>query len=275
MALLDYIATGERLNKTNLNKAIRQLLTDSGLDPDADFPGFAQAYATLAETATVLSVLVEILSIGAIPGTTGTIRLPSAFSIVGRNNANTANVTALASDASDRLLIGSSNVTRLDFYIDAAMQMLMDDGIFRAVVDNDIELGSATIRFKDIHTLLLKMYDGILTRAKLQDYSEVIYAQGNKTGAFNVDYELGNNHSVTLTGNATITVTNWPGTGNVGRMTLWIVGNGTATLGITNIDWGTQGAPATIASGATLIVNLITKDGGTNVAGSWASGFTL
>ena len=91
------------------------------------------------------------------------------------------------------------------------------------------------------------------------------------TGATNVDFSLGNVVKMTLTGDAVLTVTNPPTTGLSGRIRLAITGNGSATLGITNVVWGAAGTPSTIASGKTLMVTMDTLNGG----GNWLAGWDL
>ena len=100
---------------------------------------------------------------------------------------------------------------------------------------------------------------------------ETLNQIGSVTGATNVDFSLGNVVKMTLTGDAVLTVTNPPTTGLSGRIRLAITGNGTATLGITNVVWGAAGTPSTIASGKTLMVTMDTLNGG----GNWLAGWDL
>lgn len=49
-----------------------------------------------------------VFAVGAAPATVGTIRLPTAASIIARNAANSVNLNVLATDGSDQLLISAS-----------------------------------------------------------------------------------------------------------------------------------------------------------------------
>jgi hypothetical protein len=102
------------------------------------------------------------------------------------------------------------------------------------------------------------LQDNELSRAYLTDYAEKVNAIGNVTGAFNADYTLGNVATCTLTGNATMTVTNPPASGRGARLTVVVTGNGTATFAITNANYMAAGAPAVpIPSGEVRIYNLV------------------
>lgn len=112
--------------------------------------------------------------------------------------------------------------------------------------------------------------DNLIQSPKLKDISESVNVLGNTTGATNVDYSAAEVATLTLTGNATLTVTNPPASGSCGTLTMFITGNGSATLAITNIVWNEAGAPAVIGSSAVLVVTITTLNAGTTWRGSWS-----
>jgi len=64
--------------------------------------------ATTSLTAATADITTSV-EIGTTPSTTGTIRLASGFSIESRDNGDTANLTALTSNASDELFLGTDS----------------------------------------------------------------------------------------------------------------------------------------------------------------------
>lgn len=73
----------------------------------------------------------------------------------------------------------------------------------------------------------LNFLDLALSRVMLKDYGEKINALGNVTGAVTADIELGNHHSMTLTGNVTLTVSNPSPTVNFCPLVLYVTQDAT------------------------------------------------
>lgn len=94
------------------------------------------------------------------------------------------------------------------------------------------------------------------------------------TGAVTVDTSERAVHQLTLTGNVTLTFSNWPSTGLHGAIVLRVIQDGTGSRTITwpaGIDWpgGTAQAPASAAASITDYV-IQTVDGGTNMQATLA-----
>ena len=62
--------------------------------------------------------------------------------------------------------------------------------------------------------------DNEVTRAKFKDTSETIYAHGTTGGAIVLNHANGHYQTITLNASATLSFTNWPATGNLGRIIL-------------------------------------------------------
>lgn len=296
MAVLAYYADGERVEEDVLNRPLRQLLTDSGLDADASFPGFFPANEIVppdylgSGTRDGSKYLRDDGTWAALPasglsgsGTTNQLAVWNAGDLADiaiEWDSAAKDLKPLANNDTDLGIVATKEFRSL-----AVFELLHSDATTGLTFDSIVSAGTGEIHFSwersgtALMTLLgdgtLDLLDNVLLSPTIQDYSEVLVAHGNTTGAVNWSHADGNVHSGTLTGNTTITITNWPTSGIVGRITAFISGNGTATLGITNVDWGAAGAPATISSGQTLFVNLVTLDGGTNVMGGWARGYTI
>ena len=106
---------------------------------------------------------------------------------------------------------------------------------------------------------LVNMADQIVQRPVLKDYGEVKVAMS----AHDVDLELGNVFTYTLSGGQTVTFTNPPASGTAGSFTMIVTNGGSATLTWpTSVDWPAGTAPALTASGVDLIF-FTTIDGGT------------
>lgn len=91
------------------------------------------------DTNTLLSVFLRnlragVVSVGAVPATAGTWRLPTLFTVQFRNAANTDDAVALQGDASDNLVLAGTNV-----------------GSVLPGVDNTRQFGSAAARWQGLY----------------------------------------------------------------------------------------------------------------------------
>lgn len=109
-----------------------------------------------------------------------------------------------------------------------------------------------------------------LSNAIFKNNREAFIADGSVSGSsVSVDYSAGPVHSMTLTGNTTVLISNVPSQHTEGL--LLITGNGTATLGITGVNWYDDDVPADpIANGETLAVAWDSQDSGTTINASWS-----
>lgn len=90
------------------------------------------------------------------------------------------------------------------------------------------------------------------------------------SGNVSIDYGLGKHVRLTLTGNATLAVVNWPPDKVLGRLSLRIINTGNFTLvWPAGVKWFAGGAEHFVTQGAGKCdwVILSTDDGGTNILG--------
>ncbi len=109
-----------------------------------------------------------------------------------------------------------------------------------------------------------------LDGVKLVDFSEGSVSVSSSSGTLTLNYESGPNFTTTLTENVTtLTLSNWPPSGELGMMTLQITQGSTArTIAWGSVDFGDGEAPdLTDAGGITLAV-LWTTNGGSTVYSS-------
>lgn len=98
----------------------------------------------------------------------------------------------------------------LNTLTEAEMANDMKKGISGGVAsyDNTLSLGGGTM------SGAIDMNDNEIKRAKMKDYSEVVTVLTNQTGTVNLDLSLGNNFAIaSMTGNITLTFSNWPVSG--------------------------------------------------------------
>jgi len=108
-------------------------------------------------------------------------------------------------------------------------------------------------------TGLVNMSDQIVQRPVLKDYAETKVAMS----AHDVDLELGNVFTYTLSGAQTITFTNPAASGTASSFTLILTNGGSATLTWpTSIDWAAATAP-TLSSAGVDVLTFTSIDGGT------------
>ena len=108
-------------------------------------------------------------------------------------------------------------------------------------------------------TGLVNMSDQIVQRPVLKDYAETKVAMS----AHDVDLELGNVFTYTLSGAQTLTFTNPAASGTACSFTLILSNGGSATLTWpTSIDWAAATAP-TLSSAGVDVLTFTSIDGGT------------
>jgi len=101
--------------------------------------------------------------------------------------------------------------------------------------------------------------DNIIQRPVLKDYGETKVAMA----ANEVDLELGNVHTKTISGSQTLTFANPPASGTAGAFTLILTNGGSATVTWpSSVDWPVATAPTLTAAGID-ILTFVTCDGGT------------
>ena len=119
-------------------------------------------------------------------------------------------------------------------------------------------------------TGLVNMSDQILQRTVLKDYGETKVAMS----AHDVDLELGNVFTYTLSGGQTVTFTNPPASGTAGSFTMIVTNGGSATLTWpSSVDWAAATAPTLTASGVD-VLTFTSIDGG-NIWYGIASGIGM
>ncbi len=62
--------------------------------------------------------------------------------------------------------------------------------------------------------------DNVISRAELKDTSETVYAHGTTGGALTINHENGHYQTIMLNASASLSFTNWPATGKLGRIIL-------------------------------------------------------
>lgn len=116
--------------------------------------------------------------------------------------------------------------------------------------------------------------DNEVTRAKFKDTSQTVYAHGTTGGAITLDHENGHYQTITTNASVTLSFTNMPATGSLGRIILDITcANVAHTLTIPsavivadNVSGG-DGSSDTITfpDNKRFIYEFLTPDGGTTI----------
>lgn len=119
-------------------------------------------------------------------------------------------------------------------------------------------------------TVAQNFADQELSRALVKDTAEKAYSLGNISGAVAIDYTNGQYQYGTVTGNITsVTVSNWPASGNAGWMTLELTqdGTGSRTIALASAykTVGGGGITLTTTAGAKDKLRLETRDAGTTI----------
>lgn len=103
--------------------------------------------------------------------------------------------------------------------LDPASADIWGDDVNDAIIALDGEFGTRTIN--------QDYADFDLSRAKFKDYSETLQALGNISGAQTFNIANGNHISMTLTGDASFTISNAPPSGTFGILVLYVTQDGT------------------------------------------------
>jgi hypothetical protein len=120
-------------------------------------------------------------------------------------------------------------------------------------------VGTAAILGANTFTGTQNLADQIVQRPLLKDYSESKVAMA----ANDVDLELGNVFTYTLSGAQTLTFSNPIASGNSSSFSLILTNGGSATLTFPSaVDWPAATAPTLTASGVD-VLTFVTIDGGT------------
>jgi hypothetical protein len=179
---------------------------------------------------------------------------------------------ALIADADQRnkVLIDTNN-NELEFYIEqggaAEQQLSIKHQIIEPTADNDVDLGSSSKSFKDIHAKGTTTLAGLTVTGNL-DLNNITSSSGTLALGSNVDIDggnidgtvIGNNSASAITGTVVTATTNFAGnvtgdvTGNVtGDVTGNLTGNVTASSGTSTFnDVTVNGTLNMIAGGATI-----------------------
>lgn len=115
----------------------------------------------------------------------------------------------------------------------------------------------------------LNMADNLVSRPKLKDYGETLYAAGDTGGGtVTVNLENGNVWSGTVsTSTTTFAFSNWPASGTAGSVTMIITNGGSQTvLWPAAVLWPGGSEPALQAAGVD-ILTFISPDAGTTIYG--------
>ena len=116
--------------------------------------------------------------------------------------------------------------------------------------------------------------DNEVTRAKLKDTSETIYAHGTTGGAITLNHANGHYQTITSNASITLTFTNWPATATLGRIILDITFASTAhtitiptAVIVSGLVLGGDGSSNTITcpTSGRYLYEFMTPDAGTTI----------
>lgn len=116
--------------------------------------------------------------------------------------------------------------------------------------------------------------DNIVQRAQLKDVSETVYPHGNISGSMTINHENGNYQTATTTGAITLDFTNFPNSGQMGRIMLDInitsnahtITLPTAVLIADNVTGGDGSSDSvTLINSGRYLYEFISPDGGTTI----------
>lgn len=116
--------------------------------------------------------------------------------------------------------------------------------------------------------------DNIVQRAQLKDVSETVYPHGNITGSVTINHENGHYQTATTTGAITLAFSNFPSSGQLGRIILDITVSSLAhtitipssVLVADNVSGGDGSSDLiTVPAGGRVLYEFMSPDGGTTV----------
>ena len=164
------------------------------------------------------------------------------------------NLSDLASATTARTNLGLAIGTDVQAFNSAIM---VDGDIGSTVQAYDADTSKTDV--SETRSAAINMADNVVQRPVLKDYAETKVAMA----ANDADLALGNVHTKTISGAATLTFSNPPASGSAGSFTLLLTNGGSAVVTWpTSVDWAVATAPTLTASGVDLLV-FTTIDGGT------------
>lgn len=193
-------------------------------------------------------------------------------------------VTATAVTAADTVLVAigklQKQITDLTATVSGKQATLVSLSNIRTVNGNTL-LGTTDIAVADLAANTFtgaQVYsDQQLSSGMTKDMGVVYVDKGNSgTSAQAVDYTAGSHQRVAVTGAFTLSITNWPPTGNMGEVLLELVNGAAFAITWPTVNWiKSDGSTTTTfaSNGVTLQASgidwvlLWTRDGGTTVYG--------
>lgn len=137
-------------------------------------------------------------------------------------------------------------------------------------VDNDgNSLNTGALYFNT--TQGLKVYNGTTWVAISDPWTDAIQEITHSgSGTLNIDYSAGKTVRITQSANITgLTVSNWPATGYLARLTIELRRTGSPTISWpSGTIWSSGGGAPSLTSGGKDIIALLTTDGGTIIYGN-------
>jgi len=129
-----------------------------------------------------------------------------------------------------------------------AVNSATDEDLWGAQLNTNMD----TLDSEAVLATVAKSYaDLVMSRMKVEDFSETVHVDGSVTGALTIDYTDGHVQTMTLTGNITsLTINNFPTTGDGGWMTLIMTqdGTGTRTIDLSSGGYRSPGGIAPVLS---------------------------
>ena len=116
--------------------------------------------------------------------------------------------------------------------------------------------------------------DNEVTRAVFKDTAEKVFAHGTKNGSVTIDHTNGHYQTMTLNGSITLSFTNLPASGNLGRIIIDVICNNVAhtitiptSVLVADSVTGGDGSSNTITLPDTkrFLYEFLTPDGGTTI----------
>jgi hypothetical protein len=217
------------------------------------------------------STIVPVLTVdsrGRLTSVTNTTIVTSAdLSSVVLKTGNTMTGNLVMSGANLSFLASAVAFTNSGIYWSNTPTVGIEAAIYASGA-NTISLATAkTERVRVIANGTMNLFDNILQRPNIRDYSLYRTDLGNATGSITIDLETGNFFTATTTGTTTWTFSNPPTGTTAGGFILELTNGGSQTQNWpAATKWPSGTAPTLTASGVDVLV-FITDDGGTTWRG--------